>query len=234
MASTVLSRIPVVGGVAYIEHVRALPASFNAVLSAEPDNRYFRHAIAVIVNGGKAGYVAPEVAAGIFEQVRDSASPLTCPGRRAARVGSRDVRRRDPARLLRAAAATARHEAASLLLALLSALPARRSPQPLRVAYPIAASDCRRLRPPPSAPTTPSRRASIERAAMEVVTFMQQYWRLAGEPGFQRLDRSHSRHASRRPSCRSSASRSIRTADRLGLLARHTDDRRRIRAGAVA
>jgi hypothetical protein len=83
MASTVLSRIPIVGGVAYIEHVRALPANFNAVLSAEPDNRYFRHAIAVIVNGGKAGYVAPEVAAGIFEQVRDSASPLTCPGRRA-------------------------------------------------------------------------------------------------------------------------------------------------------
>ncbi|MDQ3418081.1 MAG: hypothetical protein M3541_04765 [Acidobacteriota bacterium] len=84
MASTVLNRIPVVGGLAYIEHVRALPATFNAVLSAEPDNRYFRQAIAVIANGGKAGYVAPEVAAGIFEQVRDSASPLTCPGRRAA------------------------------------------------------------------------------------------------------------------------------------------------------
>ena len=84
MASTVLNRIPVVGGLAYIEHVRALPATFNAVLSPEPDNRYFRHAIAVIVNGGKAGYVAPEVAAGIFEQVRDAAAPLACPGRRAA------------------------------------------------------------------------------------------------------------------------------------------------------
>lgn len=84
MANSVLNRIPVVGGLGYIEHVRTLPASFNAVLSAEPDNRYFRHAIAVIVNGGKAGYVAPEVAAGIFEQVRDSASPLACPGRRAA------------------------------------------------------------------------------------------------------------------------------------------------------
>lgn len=86
MTANVLSRIPVVGGVAYIEHVRTLPATFNAVLSPEPDNRYFRHAIAVIVNGGKAGYVAPEVAAGIFEQVRDAAAPLTCPGRRAAEI----------------------------------------------------------------------------------------------------------------------------------------------------
>ena len=86
MTANVLSRIPVVGGVAYIEHVRTLPAAFNAVLSVEPDNRYFRHAIAVIVNGGKAGYVAPEVAAGIFEQVRDSGTPLTCPGRRAAEI----------------------------------------------------------------------------------------------------------------------------------------------------
>lgn len=85
MAISVLNRIPVVGGLAYIEHVRTLPAAFNAVLSAEPDNRYFRHAIAVIVNGGKAGYVAPEIAAGMFEQVRDSASPLPCPGRRAAK-----------------------------------------------------------------------------------------------------------------------------------------------------
>lgn len=84
MASTVLGRIPVVGGVAYIEHVRTLPVTFNAVLSAEPDNRYFRHAIAVIANGGKVGYVAPEVAAGIFAHVRDSAAPMTCPGRRAA------------------------------------------------------------------------------------------------------------------------------------------------------
>lgn len=82
MASEVTSRIPVVGGVAYVEHVRTLPAVFNAVLLAEPDNRYFRHAIAVVVNGGKAGYVAPEIAAGIFEQVRDSATPLACPGRR--------------------------------------------------------------------------------------------------------------------------------------------------------
>ena len=84
MPTTVLNRIPVVGGLAYIEHVRSLPATFNAVLSTEPDNRYFRHAIAVIVNGGKTGYVAPEVAAGMFEQIRGSASPLTCPGRRAA------------------------------------------------------------------------------------------------------------------------------------------------------
>ena len=88
MAVTALNRIPVVGGVAYIEHVRTLPATFNAVLSAEPDSRYFRHAIAVIVNGGKTGYVAPEVAAGVFEQVRNSVSPLTCPGRQASRTST--------------------------------------------------------------------------------------------------------------------------------------------------
>lgn len=81
----ILTRIPVVGGVAYIEAVRALPASFTAALTAEPENRYFRHAIAVSVNGQKVGYVAPEVAVDVFDQVKGAAAPLTCPGRRGSR-----------------------------------------------------------------------------------------------------------------------------------------------------
>ena len=83
MAIPIASRIPVVGGLGYAEHVRTLPAQFTAVLEPEPDNRYFRHAIAVIINGAKAGYVAPEVAAGIYDSVTAASAPLTCPGRRA-------------------------------------------------------------------------------------------------------------------------------------------------------
>ena len=80
----ILTRIPVVGGVAYIEAVRKVPATFTATLTPEPDNRYFRHAIIVSVRGEKVGYVAPEVAAGIFEQVKEAEPRLTCPGRHAA------------------------------------------------------------------------------------------------------------------------------------------------------
>jgi hypothetical protein len=85
MSVSTLARIPVVGALGYAEHVRSLPASFTATLVAEPDNRYFRHALAVIVNGKKAGYVAPEVAVNVFEAVAQAAAPVTCPGRRAAR-----------------------------------------------------------------------------------------------------------------------------------------------------
>jgi hypothetical protein len=83
--ASILSRIPVVAGIAYIERVRRLPASFVATLAAEPDNRYFRHAIAVLVDGEKVGYVAPEIAAGIYDRVTAAGTPLTCQGRRAAR-----------------------------------------------------------------------------------------------------------------------------------------------------
>lgn len=81
--ASVLSRIPVVAGVAYIERVRQLPSAFTATLAVEPENRYFRHAIAVLVDGVKVGYVAPEVAAGVFDSVKASTTALTCPGRRA-------------------------------------------------------------------------------------------------------------------------------------------------------
>ena len=82
MAASVLQRIPVVAGVAYIERVRWLPPDFTASLVPEPDNRYFRHAIAVIVNGAKVGYVAPEIAANVYDAVKSAPAPLTCAGRR--------------------------------------------------------------------------------------------------------------------------------------------------------
>ncbi|MEO5898283.1 MAG: hypothetical protein ABIS06_21560 [Vicinamibacterales bacterium] len=83
MTDSVLSRVPMVAGVAYLERVRRLPASFTATLAAEADNRYFRHAIAVLFEGEKVGYVAPEVAAGVFDSINGASAPVACPARRA-------------------------------------------------------------------------------------------------------------------------------------------------------
>jgi hypothetical protein len=83
MPDSILERIPVVAGLGYIERVRRVPSSFTAVLEAEPDNRYFRHAIMVLSGGDKVGYVAPEIARGYYEGVRGSVAPVTCPCRRA-------------------------------------------------------------------------------------------------------------------------------------------------------
>ena len=80
--SGIPSRIPVVAGLAYVEQVRRLPSAFTATLTAEPDNRYFQHAIAVVVDGAKVGYVAPEIAANVYDTVASAEPPLTCPGRR--------------------------------------------------------------------------------------------------------------------------------------------------------
>jgi hypothetical protein len=85
MSSRVASHIPVVGGLAYAERVRRLPSSLTVALQVEKDNRYFPHAIAVLANGEKVGYVAPEVARGCYERVASrpaEAGPLTCPARR--------------------------------------------------------------------------------------------------------------------------------------------------------
>jgi hypothetical protein len=82
MTTPVLGRIPVVGGIAYIERVRRLPSSFVATLAIEPDNRYFPHAIAVLTNGEKVGYVAPEIARGYYEPLKHYTGPVTCPARR--------------------------------------------------------------------------------------------------------------------------------------------------------
>ena len=82
MTVSLLERVPVVAGVAYIERVRRLPAAFTATLAAEPDNRYFRHAIAVHASGEKVGYVAPEISVRYFEPLKAHAEGVTCPARR--------------------------------------------------------------------------------------------------------------------------------------------------------
>jgi hypothetical protein len=84
MADSILQRIPVVAGIAYIERVRRLPTTFDATLTAEPDNRYFRHAIVVSGNGEKVGYVAPEIAVRYYEAVKGHEGSVRCPARRAA------------------------------------------------------------------------------------------------------------------------------------------------------
>ena len=77
------ARIPVVGGLAYIERVRLQPASFEVSLAPEPGNRYFPQAIAVLARGEKIGYVAPEVVRSYFDRL-SAPGPLTCPARRSA------------------------------------------------------------------------------------------------------------------------------------------------------
>jgi hypothetical protein len=73
----------VVGSLGYVERVRTLPASFTVSLAVEPANRYFPHAIAVLASGEKVGYVAPEVASRIFDQVKAAPAPIACSARRA-------------------------------------------------------------------------------------------------------------------------------------------------------
>jgi hypothetical protein len=87
--SVVVSRIPVVAGCAYIERVRRLPSSLTVALQVEQGNRYLPHAVAVLANGEKVGYVAPEVARSCYEKVASrpaEAGPLRCPARRASHV----------------------------------------------------------------------------------------------------------------------------------------------------
>ena len=72
-----------VAGLAYIERVRRLPSTFSATLQLEPDNRYFRQAIAVVAHGEKIGYVAPEIARRYHSVVRDAPQPISCPVRHA-------------------------------------------------------------------------------------------------------------------------------------------------------
>ena len=72
-----------VGGLGYIERVRVLPGSFTATLAVEPDNRYFRHAVAVLVNGEKVGYLAPEIGVAYYDPLVARGEGVACPGRRA-------------------------------------------------------------------------------------------------------------------------------------------------------
>lgn len=84
--SSFLARIPVVGGLAYGEQVQRVPSPFTATLQAEADHRYFRHPIAVLANGDKVGYIAPEIARSYYDLVRAAAVPVTCPGRRGSHI----------------------------------------------------------------------------------------------------------------------------------------------------
>jgi hypothetical protein len=81
--ASILHRIPVVAGVAYLERVSRLPSTFTATLTVETGNRYFRHAIVVTAAGEKVGYVAPEIAIDYYDAVKSAPSALQCPARRA-------------------------------------------------------------------------------------------------------------------------------------------------------
>jgi hypothetical protein len=83
VTDTLLRRIPVVAGRAYIERLSRLPPSFTAALQPERENRYLPQALAVIANGEKVGYVAPEVARRYYEPISAHPTVLTCPARRA-------------------------------------------------------------------------------------------------------------------------------------------------------
>ena len=82
MAASVDQRVPVVAGLAYVERLQQLPSTFPVMLVTEPDNRYFRHAIAVLANGEKVGYVAPEIASHYYDGIHAATAPVTCPARR--------------------------------------------------------------------------------------------------------------------------------------------------------
>ena len=79
----VTSRIPVVGGLAFIERVRRQPATFEVSLVPEPGSRYFPQAIAVVAGGEKLGFVAPEVAKDYFDVISSAVTPPVVPARRA-------------------------------------------------------------------------------------------------------------------------------------------------------
>jgi hypothetical protein len=83
VADPLLQRIPVVAGLAYLERVRRLPSSVTVTLQPETDHRYFLHAIAVMANNEKVGYVAPEIARRYYTPLVEHSAPVTCPARRA-------------------------------------------------------------------------------------------------------------------------------------------------------
>jgi hypothetical protein len=87
MEDSLLRRIPVVGGLGYLERIEGLPSSFIATLVPEPENRYLPYAIAVLADHQKVGYVAPEIARRYFEPLRAqwTERAVSCAARRASR-----------------------------------------------------------------------------------------------------------------------------------------------------
>ena len=83
MTDSLLRRIPMVAGLAYIDRVRRLPPQSTVTLQPERENRYFLHAIAVLDDGEKVGYVAPEIARRYHASMLAHVGALTCPARRA-------------------------------------------------------------------------------------------------------------------------------------------------------
>ena len=79
---TPLTHTPVAAGPAYAERIQRLPSKFTATLRAEPDNRFNRAAVAVIVGADKIGYLPPEIARHYFEPAKQEAG-IACPARRA-------------------------------------------------------------------------------------------------------------------------------------------------------
>ena len=79
------SHIALVASLAYGERVTELPQEFDATLVVEPDNRYFRNAIAVHAPSGKIGYVAPEGARSRYDAIAaaSASAPPACRVRRA-------------------------------------------------------------------------------------------------------------------------------------------------------
>lgn len=86
MLDPLLQRIPVVAGSAYIERVRRLPSNVSVTLQPEKDNPYFLHAIAVIANNEKVGYVAPEIARRYYSPLLEYSGAVTCPARRGSAI----------------------------------------------------------------------------------------------------------------------------------------------------
>ena len=79
---TPLTHVPVTATPAYAERLQRLPSKFTATLRAEPDNRFNRAAVAVMVGDDKIGYLPPEIARHYFEPAKQAAG-IECSGRRA-------------------------------------------------------------------------------------------------------------------------------------------------------
>ena len=106
LMADVITRIPVVAGLAF-ERASRQPPSFEATLVAEPGNRYFPQAIAVMSRAAtKLGYVAPELALHYFEPISASthAGDLSSAARHS--VGSSDLGRRAAAGFFRVCGAS--------------------------------------------------------------------------------------------------------------------------------